>query len=767
VVLGVSGWCALRVGRGRPAGWLAGVAAGVVLVLVVVPGGGGTVRVPARGQARPRLWALPTGAWGPVSAALGRDDRAYLVRGLAAWNPSQRLALRFTPVGVVVGSSGAGARLGLWGVGRPGAMVSLRPASPRVAVNRVSYAWGPVGEWFVNGPLGVEQGFDLSRRPAGRGPLRLLVAVSGAVAVRGNGRRSALISLRDGEVIRYRGVWARDARGRRLRAWLAVAASQLSVFVDDRGARYPMRVDPFIQQGAKLVGSGASAVAGQGVSVALSGDGSTALVGGSGDDNDRGAAWVFTRTDGVWSQQAKLVASGAVGEADQGFSVALSGDGSTALIGGFHDNNFAGAGWVFTRTDGVWSQQAKLVAADAIANAEQGFSVALSGDGNTALIGGPGGVEPGAPEGAAWVFTRANGVWVEQSKLVGSGVAPYGGGFAGLGSSVALSSDGDTALIGGPDDDPVGAAWVFARSNGVWGQQGSKLVGSGATAGARQGLSVALSGDGSTALIGGRDDNAGVGAAWVFARSNGVWSQQGSKLVGSGATGKAEQGSGVALSGDGSTALIGGRDDNGGVGAAWMFARSNGIWSQQGAKLVGSGAVAYPGQGYSVALSGDASTALSGGGGDDRGRGATWVFVPGQAVAQPSNRFTISHIRTFVDGTVRFSVTVPGPGRIDVLETAWNTNLASVAVRLQPARRRFVFTRAQRTASRAGTLRVTAPPDARGRLLVTHHAYRVTLRLWVSYTPTAGKPHSIGFYGLHLPAGCSDPDNDGDCDMSR
>jgi len=765
-VVGVSGR-AFRVGNRRGAVWLAGAAVGVALV--VVSAGGGPLRVPAQGHAGRGLSAVPASAWGPVSAVLGRDDRAYRVRGLAAWNPEQRLALRFTPAGVVVGSGGSGARLVLSGVGRASALAPARPADPRAAANVVSYARGPVREWYVNGPLGVEQGFDVSRRPPGRAPLRLVVAESGAAAVLGDRHGGALISLGGGAVIHYRAVWAQDARGRRLRAWLAVAAGRVSILVNDRGGTYPVRIDPFIQQGGKLVGSGGSAFASQGTSVALSGDGSTALIGAPADNGGAGAAWVFTRTNGVWSQQgSKLVGSGAVGKADQGFSVALSSDGNTALIGGFHDNNFAGAVWVFTRVDGVWTQQAKLVAADAIANAEQGSSVALSGDGSTALVGGPGGVLPGAPEGAAWVFARTNGVWGEQAKLVGSGVAPYGGGFAGLGSSVALSGDGSTALIGGPDDGSMaGAAWVFTRADGVWSQQGSKLVGSGATGDARQGLSVALSGDGSTALIGGRDDHAGVGAAWVYTRTDGVWSQQGSKLVGSGATGNAEQGYGVALSGDGNTAMIGGRHDNTNLGAAWVFTRTNGVWSQQDSKLVGSGAIAYAEQGSSVALSSDASTALSGGDADNRGRGATWVFVPGQAPAQPSNKFTISQIRTFVDGTVRFQVTVPGPGTIDVLETAWKNNLASVAVLLAPAQGRFVFTRARRTATRAGTLRLTVIPSARGRSLVTHHTYRVTLRLWVTYTPTAGKSRSVGFYGLHLPAACADLDNDGDCDTPR
>ena len=224
-----------------------------------------------------------------------------------------------------------------------------------------------------------------------------------------------------------------------------------------------------------------------------------------------------------------------------------------------------------------------------------------------------------------WVFTRSGTTWTQQGpKLVGSG----GGGD--FGTSVALSDDGDTALVGGPIGSAAGAAWVFTRSGTTWTQQGPMLVGSGAVGHAYQGTSVALSSDGNTALVGGQGDNLFVGAAWVFTRSGTTWTQQGSKLVGTGAGGTVDQGYSVALSGDGSTALVGGDggiSDTSVVGAAWVFTRSGTTWTQQGSKLVGTGAVGHAYQGYSVALSGDGDTALVGGFGDNRGVGAAWVFV--------------------------------------------------------------------------------------------------------------------------------------------
>jgi hypothetical protein len=129
-------------------------------------------------------------------------------------------------------------------------------------------------------------------------------------------------------------------------------------------------------------------------------------------------------------------------------------------------------------------------------------------------------------------------------------------------------------IVGGPvDSNQVGAAWVFTRSAGMWTQQGDKRVGNGAAGtGARQGQSVALFGDGNTAMVGGSEDNSSAGASWVFTRRGGMWSQQGGKLVGTGGSAIARQGHSVALSGGGNTAIVGGPQDSS-SGAAWVFTR--------------------------------------------------------------------------------------------------------------------------------------------------------------------------------------------------
>jgi hypothetical protein len=202
---------------------------------------------------------------------------------------------------------------------------------------------------------------------------------------------------------------------------------------------------------------------------------------------------------------------------------------------------------------------------------------------------------------------------------------------------VALSGDGNTAIVGGiADNTYAGAAWVFVRINGRWRRQGPKLVGTGAVGVAAEGASVSLSADGNTAIVGAPADNSGIGAAWTFVRTNAVWTQQGAKLIGSGAVGTAHQGNSVALSGDGNTTVIGGPTDDSNVGAAWVFARKSEIWRQQGAKRVGTGATGAASQGAAVALSDDGNTAISGGPGDNSGVGAAWAFVAAPRVTSVS-----------------------------------------------------------------------------------------------------------------------------------
>jgi VCBS repeat protein len=385
----------------------------------------------------------------------------------------------------------------------------------------------------------------------------------------------------------------------------------------------------FTQQGPKLVGSGYAATSPQqGTSVAISADGNTIIVGSPGDVDPAtgaqiGAAWVFTRTNGTWSQQgAKLVGTGAPGDASQGTSVALSPDGNTAIIGGPTDDAMTGAAWVFTRTNGVWSQQgAKLVGTGAVGLARQGQSVSLSADGNTAIVGGPGdNPDNNGTVGAAWIFTRSNGVWSQS----GFKIFANFGGSSGIsqGWNVAMSGDGNTAVITGQPF--FFSAFVFVNAGGLWTYQNTLVdylnSGPGGTA-------PALSGDGNLALLGsGSTGNTNETGGTTYVRNGGTW-MIGSSFIAIGQKSYEISIASASISSDGSIAVLGRPRDNNDAGATWVFNNLAGTWTQVRSKLVGMGAVGGSQQGTSVALSSDGSTFVVGGPGDNSGIGAAWIFA--------------------------------------------------------------------------------------------------------------------------------------------
>ena len=356
-----------------------------------------------------------------------------------------------------------------------------------------------------------------------------------------------------------------------------------------------------------------------GSAVAMSGD--TALVGAPGNDDvdsASGSAYVFVRTAGAWTEQAKLVASDAAAMDAFGTSVAIDGD--TAVVGAISDDDggsASGSAYVFVRAAGVWTQQGKLTASDAAADDAFGATVAVSGD--TILIGAWGDDEPLAFQvGSAYVFVRTAGVWTQQAKLTASDAV----GQEYFGKSVALS--GNTALIGAFGDDHAGgngagSAYVFVRNGAAWAQQ-AKLTASDAAASDQFGISVAVSGD--TAVIGAvLDDHAGgvdAGSAYVFTRAGAVWTQR-AKLTSSDTAAGDELGGSVAVT-DGKVVVGTNLDDHAGgtdAGAAYVFVKPGTGWitMTETAKLIATDAAATDDFGISVAVTGN--TALIGAGLDD------------------------------------------------------------------------------------------------------------------------------------------------------
>ncbi|HEX7609479.1 MAG TPA: hypothetical protein VF380_02290, partial [Solirubrobacteraceae bacterium] len=325
------------------------------LWLALAGGGASHVAAPRGAASHATLASLPVGAQGPVSAALGAADPAYRVLpvagGLRASTPAQGLRTDFTGSGVQLTAGASHVGLSVSGLGYGDAIATVGAATPTAAANRVTYAHPGLTEWYANGPLGLEQGFTVPQptsTPAA-GALTVAMTLSGARhASLAQGGGQLLLSSGPGDVLRYGGLQATDARGRVLHTWMQLRSGELLLRVDATGASYPLSIDPLVS-GERIMGTEEKEGGYFGRNVAMTPDGNTAIIGGPRDATNSGAAWVFTRSDkGVWSQQGpKLTGGEEAGKGGFGQSAAISADGNTAIIGGEDDNGEAGAAWVF------------------------------------------------------------------------------------------------------------------------------------------------------------------------------------------------------------------------------------------------------------------------------------------------------------------------------------------------------------------------------------------------------------------------------------
>jgi hypothetical protein len=443
------------------------------------------------------LAQLASGVRDPIAAAVGAADHAYWVRGLRATNPAQHLSMSFSARGAEIRGEGADVRLSLLGAGR------VAPVARR---NRIVYGGAGVQEWYVNGPLGLEQGFTIDHAPGGSGPVTLSQAVTG-------GRLS---DTRDGTVLlghdlRYDDLLVTDARGRSLPATLSVAGDRLRITIDATGARYPLRVDPTVQE-AELSPPSGTGPAAFGSSIAVAGD--TIAVGdpqydASGDGDAIGAVFVFEEHGSSWANatpDAVLTASNGNAGAQLGYSVAISGNTIVSGAIGHSSSPAGGSVYVFVEPSGGWatgSQTAELDLSTGQAGDNVGESVGISG--NTVVAGAPyfGTTEPGAGGG-----TGAGAVWVEPStgwagSLEQTAILTASDGALGdeMGMSVGIS--GDTVVAGAPDRTPTngqteqGAAYVLTEPTAGWANmtQTAELTDSSPGSYDHLGRAVAISGD--------------------------------------------------------------------------------------------------------------------------------------------------------------------------------------------------------------------------------------------------------------------------------
>ena len=412
---------------------------------------------------------------------------------------------------------------------------------------------------------------------------------------------------------------------------MTASGNLVRIEVDDAAARYPLVIDPlFVSEGATLVAQDGQADGLFGRAVALDGDGSRAIVGVPGDmsaaGDYTGSARVLVHSGSNWTQEATLLDPTATWGDWFGCSVAVSADGTRALVGANFDHDSSGAdiggGYVFVRSGSSWLREGTL-RVSGLTNSELGSSVALGADGTHALVGAPMDSVGASYAGSAYVFARSGSTWTQEAVLRSPNPSKY----AFFGCSVALDASATRALIGASGDDSpeIGAGGVFAyvRNGSSWTLEAT-LRAPDAEADDSFGDSVSLSADGSRALIGASGDDSMTGSARIFVRSGSSWTQEAALVAVNGAVSDG-LGWAVSLSADGTRALVGAPQDwtkpATGPGSAHLFVRGGSLWNQD-MTLSASDGTKDDALGRAVALSGDGSQALVGAPDDDTPAGA-------------------------------------------------------------------------------------------------------------------------------------------------
>ena len=546
-------------------------------------------------SAQAEVASLPAEAQSAISSAVGRDGNSYKAiihsNGCQIENAQQRLSAGFQTSGVQVRSGSAHWGMALEGYGYGDAIKQLRAARPEAKQNRVEYRRGAVTEWYVNGPLGLEQGFTLAEAPsAQRGEaVTIALALSGDLQAVVDANRTGL-KLSDRkrqETLRYGGLSASDATGKTLPSWMEVRGTELRLRVNDAGAVYPVVVDPWIQL-AKLTTSDGKANDFFGNAISISNDGNTVAIGALqkkvGINFEQGAVYIFVKPTSGWATTsaftAKMTSSnGKAGDAF-GSSVALRNDAKILVVGAPNAAVGAkmgqGALYVYKITAKGWKstnkQDAALTASDGKAGDALGSSVSVSA---LAIVAGAYAAKIGTNQyqGAAYVYAAGPTGWKTTSKFTAKLTTSDGAALDLFGFGVSINKN--TIVIGAPDanvgkNTGQGAAYVYVMPTKGWATTqtaNAKLTASDGISWDDLGNAVAMSPDGTTAAVGAEGafisgEGGAAGAVYVYLKPTSGWSgalNENAKLYASVANGNQDDrlGASLAIASDNSMIVAG------------------------------------------------------------------------------------------------------------------------------------------------------------------------------------------------------------------
>lgn len=414
----------------------------------------------------------------------------------------------------------------------------------------------------------------------------------------------------------------------------------------------------------------------------MSNDGSKIIIGEYRDNTNTGVVNIYKTSPFIDYLENKLTVLPYDLGPDYFFgnSVFISGDGSTAIVGAFgydggdvNDVNIRGAAFIFEIVNGTWTQVAKLEASDWQANDQFGYAVSISRDGSTALVGARyDDIGSNSDQGAAYIFEKGS-AWsnmTETAKLTTSNGATNDN----TGSCVSISDDGSTAIMGATGSDTgKGAVYVFEKGNS-WSSmtETAKLMASDGISSGFFGISVSVSGDGSTIVTGAMNDNSGnnnyQGVVYIFEKGSG-WSSattETAKLTGPNGASSDGFGRSVSISYDGSTILAGTLRTI--QPPVYIFEKGSG-WtttSTPAAQLTQNDAGNSDSFGFNVSISSDGSKAVVGAWDRNEivnGQGVAYIFKkPGSGWSSMTETLKLMASDSGVDDNFGFSVSISGDG---------------------------------------------------------------------------------------------------------
>jgi hypothetical protein len=625
--------------------------------------------------------ALAPSDWQAIRAAHADARHAVEARGEAhtAFNHAQGLGIRFEDGCAHLEREGGGASVA-FELERWGRADAFTPASDELAARAAGRRFerdftGGLVEWWHNHDRGLEHGFTLAARPSGSGELFVDLALTTTLApsIDTNARGLTLRDASGAVALTYSGLVAFDTDGDHLPARLELVGDVLRIAVDDAGADYPLTIDPIVQQ-TTLFASNAGAGDRFGWVVAITGN--VAVVGAPDEDSlasgvnanldnnangESGAAYIFRKIGGVWTQEASLKSPYPEYSRSFGSSVAISGN-TVAIGASFEGSNAvgvngvptgissqSGAVVVYVHEGGTWSQQAYVKASNADKSDRFGVSVDVFDDrlvvgsyledSNAKGVGGAQGNDLNTSDsGAVYVFERIGTTWSQTAYIKSSNSDKgdlFGRVLALWGNRIVVGATSEDSAATGVDGDQndnsalsAGAAYVFELNGASW-TQTAYLKASNTEIGDVFSSDVGVWKDtivvgactedsGSSGVDGDQSDNSevGAGAAYVFEYDGSTWSQS-AYLKAKNPKAAYQFGDDVAISGD--RILIGSLNESSAAvgvdglidtntspqsGAAYLFERQGASW-MAGSHLKDAAPAAGDGFGADVDISGD------------------------------------------------------------------------------------------------------------------------------------------------------------------